>query len=238
MADISNEQWLPIPGYEGIYSVSNLGRIRTHKRSVERGNSFLTVPDKIMKTPSDGKGYAHFNARKEGKTKTLWVHICVAAAFKGKRPEGYDVRHLDGNPANNAIQNLEYGTRVQNINDSIKHGTHLFGAKKKNAKLSDSEAIAISQSNDTCAQLAVTYNVSAGTIHAIRSGRAWGIVTKNFRKDTYRRPAGNHKLSPEDVRKIFESEQSQVALAKLYNVEKNTIYRIKRGLAWQFITRV
>jgi hypothetical protein len=50
-------------------------------------------------------------------------------AFVGPYPEGMEIRHLDGNPENNALENLKYGTRSQNIQDQIRHGVHHFKSK-------------------------------------------------------------------------------------------------------------
>lgn len=76
------------------------------------------------------RGYRHFIALDaEGKRRTMHVHTAVALAFCGPRPEGAMVRHLDGDRANNAARNLAWGTRSENMLDSVEHGTHRNAAK-------------------------------------------------------------------------------------------------------------
>lgn len=238
MSDVTNEQWLPIPGYEGLYSASNLGRIRSHGRTVKRGNGFLSVPDKIMKTPSDGKGYAHFNARKNGRTKTLWVHIVMMEAFVGPRPENNDIRHLDGNPSNNSLENLSYGTRAQNIGDAKKHGTFPVLEKRPGAKLTTQKAIEIAKSEETADVLAARYGVGTQAITDIRSGRNWVDVTRPFLKKDYRKRGAcvSKKLTDKSVEKIFNSTLSHKKLAALYGVSRRLIWSIKNGRVWKSVT--
>jgi hypothetical protein len=64
-----------------------------------------------------------------GRQESWFVHQLVAAAFLGPRPDGLEVRHLDGDPLNNAVSNLAYGTRLENIQDKKRHGTD-HNAKK------------------------------------------------------------------------------------------------------------
>lgn len=63
------------------------------------------------------------------------VHALVLAAFVGPRPPGMDVRHLDGNPANNLLENLAYGTRSENCMDALRHGRrdHVLAAIRRRA---------------------------------------------------------------------------------------------------------
>jgi hypothetical protein len=58
-----------------------------------------------------------------------YVHLLVAEAFIGPKPEGQQTRHRDGNPDNNQATNLHYGTRGDNQRDSVEHGTHNMARK-------------------------------------------------------------------------------------------------------------
>lgn len=64
----------------------------------------------------------------------VFVHQLVAEAFIGPRPDGQEVRHLNGDPADNRVQNLAYGTRSQNVADAIRHGTYRNAIAEKNAE--------------------------------------------------------------------------------------------------------
>ncbi|SIJ97169.1 NUMOD4 motif [Mycobacteroides abscessus subsp. abscessus] len=125
-----NENWKPIPKWEGEYSVSDLGRIRSEAREVKRSDGKVqVVPERILKTPRDSKGYRHTNLYRNNKGTVCYVHRAVAEAFIGPLPVAQVCRHLNGNPLDNRAQNLCYGTDSDNKRDSVAHGTHA-NAKK------------------------------------------------------------------------------------------------------------
>ena len=117
MDDLS-ETWRPIPGYEGRYEASDLGRIR----------SFPTLRTKggVRSVHIDREGYPSLKLFLQGKSREQRVHKLVAAAFLGARPEGQEVLHKDGDRRNPALVNLMYGTRGENNLDQVRHGTHPF----------------------------------------------------------------------------------------------------------------
>lgn len=119
------ERWCPIPGYEGLYDVSDLGRVRSwipwRKRPLPH----------ILTGGSDGRGYRNVTLCAGGHERHEAVHRLVALAFIGPRPEGHQTRHLDGDPSNNALVNLCYGTQSENQQDSIRHGTMRNGNTDK-----------------------------------------------------------------------------------------------------------
>lgn len=111
------EMWKTVRGFDR-YEVSNLGNVR---------NSLTGKP---MKAWTRGRyGHMSVGLRREGKTHFKYVHVLVMAAFVGDKPEGLETRHLDGNPKNNILSNLKYGTPSENRYDSVKHGTHRSGLK-------------------------------------------------------------------------------------------------------------
>ena len=116
-------------------------------------------------------------------------HIVIAQTFIGPRPNpADDIRHKDGNPMNNRADNLEYGSRSDNIADSKRHGTFPLLENRPKAILNRSQAIEIAKNTiDSARILAIQYGVSSGTINAIRHGRSWKTVTEGFRQPTYRK---------------------------------------------------
>lgn len=107
-------RWKEIPGTNGNYFASSDGRIKGRKRQGSSGGELK---------PYLHKGYAMVNIHVNGKQKTMPVHRLVLEAFVG--PGGNFVcRHLDGNPANNNVKNLAWGTRSENSYDAVRHGTH------------------------------------------------------------------------------------------------------------------
>lgn len=109
------EIWNDIPDYEGLYKVSNLGRIM----SVRTGEIMFqrAKPQKKGHLP-----YLQTLLSKEGKRKFYAVHRLVAAAFYGPIPEGMVVLHDDDDPQNNKLSNLRIGTQAENVRECYEKG--------------------------------------------------------------------------------------------------------------------
>ncbi|ATW58573.1 HNH endonuclease [Corynebacterium phage Darwin] len=119
------ERWRDITGYEGLYQVSDQGRVRSLDRVNGRG---FHVSGVILRQNPDRKGYlgvSLYSGSKESRRRRL-VHQLVAEEFIGTRPKGLDVCHNDVDKKNNSASNLRYDTRSNNILDAVKHGTHIM----------------------------------------------------------------------------------------------------------------
>lgn len=130
--DLPGEKWKPVPGYEGLYEVSDLGRIRSETRTVHRMGADATIRGRILKTTApmkDGVCYERAHLYRNRKRTDRTVHSMVAEAFHGPRPAGMVVRHLDGNSLNNTPGNLQYGTQVENMEDMRRHGNAIEQTK-------------------------------------------------------------------------------------------------------------
>lgn len=103
--DIINEEWKPVKGFEGLYEISNLGRVK----SLWYGREKILKPEKIL-------GYLRVVLCRNGKKKKLFVHRLVAIAFL-PNPKGLpEVNHKDENPSNCVVSNLEWCDRRYNVN--------------------------------------------------------------------------------------------------------------------------
>ena len=114
---MKGEIWKDIEGYEGLYEVSNMGRVKSLKRTVWNSGKgcYVTVPERILKA-GKAKGYLRVRLYKEGKVKNYYVHRLVGQEFL-ENPEGYtDLNHLDENKENNRADNLEWCSKSYNIN--------------------------------------------------------------------------------------------------------------------------
>ncbi len=108
-------EWRPLPGYEGLYRVSDLGQVYSIAKK-----KFLS--QRWTKQRGQGSNYLRVNVWKDGKKRNVRVHTAVLTAFVGPRPAGHQCRHLDGDPNNNKLSNLKWGTRKENAADMRKHG--------------------------------------------------------------------------------------------------------------------
>lgn len=109
------EVWKDVVGYEGLYKVSNLGRVKTLQKQVGRKE-----PEKIL-TPSEiWTGYLRLGLRKNGKTKNTYVHRIVAQAFIPNEEHKPIINHINGDKKDNKATNLEWCTYGENSNSSKK----------------------------------------------------------------------------------------------------------------------
>lgn len=106
------EEWEPIKGYEGLYEVSNTGKIK----------SFHYGKTRILHQNINKRGYHHVILSKDKVKKDIRVHRLVASAFIPNPNNKPEVNHIDGNKDNNNVDNLEWATCKENINHAIKMG--------------------------------------------------------------------------------------------------------------------
>lgn len=102
--------WRAVPGWEGLYEVSIDGAIRC-----------LRGAGRVMRPFVTEKGYRRVYLYRGPSVQRVRVHTAVLHAFVGPRPTGMVTRHLDGNPANNHLSNLAWGTRAENEADKRRH---------------------------------------------------------------------------------------------------------------------
>lgn len=108
----STENWRGVPGYEDLYRVSDQGRILS------------LHTNKILKGIVSADGYLAVGLAREGKQKRERIHRLVLTAFVGPCPAGHESRHLDNVITNNALANLAWGTRSENMMDIVRAGRH------------------------------------------------------------------------------------------------------------------
>lgn len=122
----STVQYRDIPGFPG-YRVGDDGSVwscyvikRIGQRRVVSDRWKKLTPT-IHRGRSEGRAYLYLNLHRDGKQTTFKVHQLVLLVFVGPRPVGFECRHLDGNPRNNYLSNLQWGTPKQNGEDRVKH---------------------------------------------------------------------------------------------------------------------
>lgn len=167
------ETWAQIKGFENIYEVSTLGRIRSLDRPQRvRGNGISMQKGTILKQWKQGN-YMYCDLRKPGLKQKARIHVVVLETFVCKRPQGMIACHNNGDSTDNRLCNLRWGTHEDNAKDKILHGTHQYGESCPKSKLTEAQAIAILESTKTYAEIAKEHGVCKSTVTHIKTGRNW-----------------------------------------------------------------
>ena len=114
---MSEEIWKDVPDFEGLYQVSNLGRVKSCERQDSIGRP---IKERILKGGATKDGYFSVSLCVRGKCKTFYVHNLVAMAFLGHKPKGHDkvINHINENRKDNRLENLEVVTSRENLEHS------------------------------------------------------------------------------------------------------------------------
>lgn len=120
------EEWRDIAGYEGVYQVSNQGRVKSLARTVMgancHGNQARHLKERILKCTIGGKGYLMCGLYASGRVRHVTVHALVAEAFL-ENPDNLPlVRHLNDKKTDNRASNLAWGTYGDNAQDAVRNG--------------------------------------------------------------------------------------------------------------------
>lgn len=163
------EAWKPVVGFEGLYEVSDLGRVRSLPRKWCRGS--------IRALVAGTNGYFGVQLAFGGVKSPRQVHRLVLEAFKGPCPGGQEACHINGDRTDNRLQNLRWDTRAKNHADKRHHGTSLCGERNPASKLKTDEVAEIRQSRGLVSgrALAQKFGVCAQTISLIQRGERWHI---------------------------------------------------------------
>lgn len=176
---MSTEKWKPIPGYEGIYEISNLGHIHSLPRSDAKGGK---RKGKQLNPWSNAKGYQLVRLYDtKGGARTFQLHRLVMLAFVGTCPGLYQVNHKNCDKADNRLCNLEYVTPEANLSHAKQNGRHPApprrGEDNNTAKLTSGQVITIrreyAEGNISLRQLGDRYGVSKQAIHHIVQCKSW-----------------------------------------------------------------
>ena len=120
---IKNEIWKEIEGYNGVYFVSNIGRVKSANRRIKvynRGGytQMHFFKATMLKPRPNPNGYLYVNLFKDGISETAYIHRLVTKAFIGPIPSGMQVNHKDKNKRNNCVENLEIVSPAENTKHS------------------------------------------------------------------------------------------------------------------------
>jgi len=127
----TTERWLPVPGYEGFYDVSDLGQVR----SVRHMTSCGPRGGKILAQFPDRDGYLRVCLSRLGVRVSIPVHVLVLRAFAGEPEPGQQARHGPNGRRDNRLTELCWGTGLEQAEDKRRDGTMACGERQGNARL-------------------------------------------------------------------------------------------------------
>lgn len=165
------ERWIKLEGYNGMYSVSSLGSVKSYYKT--KSYPFILLKKTIR------NGYYSVGLSINGLEKRVNVHRLVACNFIPSSKEQTQVNHIDGNKLNNNVENLEWCTSKENVNHAHKMGlvNTPYGEMHANSKLNVKSVLEIRSKYikrvKTYKSLALEYGVSKATITEIINRQIW-----------------------------------------------------------------
>lgn len=151
------ERWLPVAGYEGLYEVSDHGRVRGNRVGVLR---------------PDINRYADVRLSKDGKKRKKGVHVLMLEAFVGPG-NGLWALHRNDKKTDNRLDNLYWGTPQQNSDDRMRNGNSRRGDHHPQRVLDSEMCRWVLESSQSSLALAPILGVASSTIRAVRNGQNW-----------------------------------------------------------------
>ena len=172
------EEWRPAVGWEGLYEVSNQGRVKSLAKSWISANGSVRTKEETPKAVRKNKGYLITTLHKQAKATTVSVHRLVADAFIPKIKGKSIVNHIDSNRSNNNVCNLEWVTTKENVTHALLKGNmKMNGSKNKSSVLVESQVREMRKKwksgNYTYVSMAAEYGVGRQTVHNIINYANW-----------------------------------------------------------------
>lgn len=176
ICDIPGEEWRPVSGFEGVYDVSNKGRVATYRT---RGLILASSRQRVMLPGRGPNGYLQVTLKKWPQKRQIRIHRLVLETFVGQCPPGMETIHLDNNKSNNCVENLKWGTHQENTSA---YGSNPFGEKIGTSKLVGSqvrEIISRGKTGESHYSIARDFPVNRREISRIISGVRWVWISRN-----------------------------------------------------------
>lgn len=207
------ENWKDITGFEGIYQVSDEGRVRSLDR---KDNIGVTRKGRILVTQKRPNGYLCVHLSKNGKTKWFLVHRLVAEAFVENQNSDYTiVNHIDNNPVNNFASNLEWTTYKGNMQWASIQG-RMKGCPENFKKVHEKNKIPVIATDKDGNKQWFSSQVEAGEILGVQSGH----ISAACRKEYGYKTVGGYSWEYADETKQSEAKPNRIARPKEVLIEE------------------
>ena len=185
-----DEIWVPIKYYEGYYEVSNIGNIRSIKRTIKyrgdgKGSGIHIYPSIILRPCLNSVGYYQVSLSINNNRRRYMIHRLVADAFCYHQKGKDYVNHIDGNYLNNRYNNLEWVSCKENVCHAIVNGfVEIYGEDSHFSKFTNQQADiirSIKKKGITTKELSILLGVNKSCINRINNGETYNINNKPLR---------------------------------------------------------
>ena len=209
------EIWKDVPGYEGYYQASNLGRIKSVSRIVKHNcGGPKKVNERIMKGYINRYGYKRVDLSKKGVNKQFSAHRIIAMTFLGE--SDLVVNHIDGVKLNNHINNLEYVTPQENTAHAVR-----AGLIKNNSQINEKNIVEDYQNGSRLRELEKKYNTSHHNIRKILTKNKITIESRGVRRRRY-------QINERKLQQLINDGLNNSEIARKLNVSRHCVrYRRK-----------
>lgn len=220
MKKTPEEQWRDVPGFEGIYAVSTMGRIYSYPQ---------IIPERVW-TPgakAQKDTYPGVSLKKNGVRKTYQVHRLIAWAFIGPQTSGLVVRHKNDIPSDCRLDNLEYGTHADNMQDMIRNGHHVNQRKTHCLSghqygVDDTRATEGRRQCRVCVRISGREERKENKVHHLSPFDV--TFTKNERKEAL-------QIRAEEMRESYNSGLKVEEVSRQFGVSTMAVYYALKKLA-------
>jgi hypothetical protein len=225
------EEWRPVAEYEGIYEVSDAGRVRRIARAKGARVGHILRPWKHV---VHGMTYLWITLTKKGVQLKYSIHRLVWESFNGRIAEGNEVHHLDHNPSNNTLSNLREVSHKENMGECVKAGRQSWGERNGHCRLTCNDVADIRAKLTgewgEITRVAREYGVTPGHISNI----ATGLHRKTDGGKT-RTPRPRVKLTDDNVKDIrmaatVKADRWAATTAAQFGVSTRYVYQIVKGV--------
>lgn len=243
--DIDGEVWLDVDGYENFYQVSNLGRVKSLERIINKnGRCCSIVKCKILLQSIDEDGYLHVTLSRNSKVSRKIVHRLVGFHFIDNPENKPQINHKKGIKTDNRATELEWSTTQENIRHALNTGL-------RHTKITEDNVLEIRQmrlDGMSYKEIGEKFLVANSVIRRILIGESWRWLNpSNYsieinkeisKKCSVGEKNGRCKLTENDVRKIRELRamgMKQKEISSLFPVSMNMISSIITGVSWKHV---
>ena len=217
---MNSEEWRDISDYVGYYMISNYGRVQ----SLIQYNGHKYVKRKtpyILNQSNTTTGYKKIELYKKGKRKSLKVHRLVAHAFILNPLGKSTVNHLDHNPINNHVDNLEWTTTAENIRHSC-----IFRSRRIIPIIDEQKIIMMYKQRRKIVDIANDYKCSVGTIYYL-------LKRNGIERRTYSESRDKYGIDLEIFKEYVDKGLSNKEIKKMFNCSSDLVatrkYQYKKG---------